>query len=305
MCRIDNPSAQIVLNQTHLLRDGRRMGYAEFGDSVGFPVIYCHGFPASRLEGALIAEAASRHRARVIAIDRPGYGLSDQQAHRQLLNWPEDVVQLLDHLGIKRFAVLAVSGGGPYGLALSAKLADRISATSLVCPLGPVFRSDLVMAMHWPARLGFFSARHAPWLTKLVYGQILGALLRSNPSFALSLLTVAIPAVDRAILAQDEVNQIICRSIREALRPGWDGALRDFHIYSHDWGFDLSRITSPIVIWHGETDATVPISHSRALVTMLVNAEFRTLLGEGHFSLPIGQAHVILTDLLEKVVIYG
>lgn len=300
MCLTDNPSAQIALNQTCRLRDGRRMGYAEFGDPAGFPVIYCHGFPASRLEGALLAGAACRQGARVIAVDRPGYGLSDWQAHRQLLNWPDDVAQLLNHMGIERFALLAVSGGGPYGLALLAKLADRVSATSFVCPLGQVFHSDLVRSMHWPARFGFVSTRQAPWLTKLVYGYMLGALMRSNPSFALSLLTVAMPAADRAILAQAETNQMICRSIREALRPGPKGALRDLHIYAHDWGLDLSEITSPIVIWHGEADATVPISHSQSLVGLLANAQLRSLPGEGHFSLPIGQANTILAELMDS-----
>lgn len=283
------------------LSDGRKLGYAEFGDSNGFPVIYCHGFPASRLEGGLIAEAASRNGLRVIAIDRPGYGLSDFQAQRQLLDWPDDIAQLLDHLGIGRFAVLAVSGGGPYGLALLAKLLERIAAASLVCPLGPLFRKDLVQAMHWPARLGFVSAQQVPWLTKLVYGDVFGPFMRAYPSVALSLLTVAIPSADRAILARKEINKVVCDSIREALRPGTKGALRDFHLYSHPWGFDPCDITAPIVIWHGEVDATVPLSHSLALVGMLPNAHLHTLPDEGHFSLPIGQTDRILADLMQTV----
>ncbi|MFM8332503.1 MAG: alpha/beta fold hydrolase, partial [Candidatus Methylumidiphilus sp.] len=146
------------LAQTFCLRDGRLIGYAEFGDPEGFPVVYCHGFPASRLEGGLLDAAARRQRVRVIAADRPGYGLSAWQADRAMTDWPDDISQLLAHLGIERFAVLGVSGGGPYGLSLLAKLADRVVAASFVCPLGPVYQPELVQAMHWPARLGFVSA---------------------------------------------------------------------------------------------------------------------------------------------------
>lgn len=283
------------------LSDGRHLGYAEFGDPAGFPVVYCHGFPASRLEGGLVAEAARRHAARIIAIDRPGYGLSDWQEQRRLLDWPDDVAELLAFLGVERFAVLGVSGGGPYGLVLLAKLAGRIAAASLVCPLGPVFHEELVKAMHWPARLGFFSARRVPWLNQLFYGRVLGPFMRSQPALALSLLTVSSPSADRAVLAGAGVKKILCESIREGLRPGARGALRDFQIYAHDWGFNPGEIAADVAIWHGEADATVPVSHSRAVAALLPNAQLRILAGEGHFSLPIGQADTILADLMRNV----
>lgn len=80
------------------LSDGRVLGYAQYGDSKGKPVIYCHGFPASRLEGRLIDAAAKRLGARILAIDRPGYGLSEFQLGRRLRDWPADVVALADEL---------------------------------------------------------------------------------------------------------------------------------------------------------------------------------------------------------------
>jgi len=287
-----------LLNQVCRLSHGRKLGYAEFGNPEGFPVVYCHGFPASRLEGGLIDLAAKNHGARLIAIDRPGYGLSDFHPQRRLLDWPDDVAQLLAHLGVGRFAVLAVSGGGPYGLALLAKLADRIAAASLVCPLGLVFRSDMTQAMRWPARFGFTSAQRTPWLTRLFYGNLLGPYMRRFPSLALSLLTVGMPPADRAIFAQEITKRLVCESIREALRPGVSGALWEFQIYSHPWGFDPAGITAPITLWHGEADATIPLFHSQSLADMMPNAKLHILPEEGHFSLALGQTDKILADLM-------
>jgi len=46
---------------------------------------------------------------RLIAVDRPGMGLSNYQANRRLLDWPEDIRLLADALGIDRFSILAYS----------------------------------------------------------------------------------------------------------------------------------------------------------------------------------------------------
>ncbi|MBC7778510.1 MAG: alpha/beta fold hydrolase, partial [Proteobacteria bacterium] len=73
------------------LPDGRRLTYAQYGDPAGVPVLYCHGFPGSRLEARQTDAVARRLGVRVIAFDRPGYGGSDFQPRRRLLDWPNDV----------------------------------------------------------------------------------------------------------------------------------------------------------------------------------------------------------------------
>ena len=67
------------LTQQISLQDGRALGYAEFGPPDGFPVFYFHGFPSSRLDWQLVSEDSLLQdlNVRIIAPDRPGYGLSD------------------------------------------------------------------------------------------------------------------------------------------------------------------------------------------------------------------------------------
>jgi pimeloyl-ACP methyl ester carboxylesterase len=88
------------------LSDGRRLGYAEYGDPEGRALLYCHGFRASRFEAALLDATARKTRVRVVAADRPGYGLSDFRPGRRIGDWPGDVVELTDALGIDRFSIL-------------------------------------------------------------------------------------------------------------------------------------------------------------------------------------------------------
>ena len=100
-------------NQQIKLKDGRMLGYAEYGAPEGKPVFYFHGFPSSRLDWPLFDTdaIAARLNARIIAVDRPGMGLSDFKRARKLLDWPDDVIELADALQVDRFAVLGISGG--------------------------------------------------------------------------------------------------------------------------------------------------------------------------------------------------
>ena len=70
------------------LRDGRMLGYAEFGAPGGRPVFYFHGFPGSRLDWPLsdADDSAAQLNVRIIAVDRPGMGLSDFKRGREILD---------------------------------------------------------------------------------------------------------------------------------------------------------------------------------------------------------------------------
>src|ERR687888_264534 len=82
------------VGRTIQLEDGRRLGYAEWGDLSGQPLLYFHGWSGSRVEGWLGDQPAKATGVRLIAFDRPGMGLSGFQPRRTLLDWPNDVVQM-------------------------------------------------------------------------------------------------------------------------------------------------------------------------------------------------------------------
>ena len=56
--------------------------------------------------------AATKAGVRIVALDRPGYGLSDFQPDRTILDWPRDVEEAAEALGLTRFSVIGGSGGG-------------------------------------------------------------------------------------------------------------------------------------------------------------------------------------------------
>ena len=282
------------------LKDGRVLGYAEYGAPSGRPMIYFHGFPASRLEGQLLEPAALRNNVRVVAVDRPGYGLSEFKPARTVGDWPDDVSELANQLGWDRFFVLAISGGGPYALACAWKIPRRLAAVSIVGGLGPVYEAWAIRDMKWPARLGFVLAKRARWLLRPIYGGVNARIMRSRPMIIQRLLTVSAPETDKTVLRRPDVQRTLSASMREALRNGPTGALWELILYSHSWGFRLEDINIVVDLWQGEADATVPISHARYQAKALPRARPLFLPREGHFSVPINYMDDILRTSLDS-----
>ena len=114
------------------LRNGGRLAFAEYGSEAGRPVFFFHGWPSSRMMGELTDAAGRELDVRIISPDRPGIWGSSFQPNRKLLDWPDVLEQLADHLAIENFHVLAFSGGAPYAYATAYELAHRVRAVAVV-----------------------------------------------------------------------------------------------------------------------------------------------------------------------------
>ena len=281
----------------HRLRDGRLLGYTEYGRPDGKPVFYFHGFPSSRLEARLADGAAARTGVRLIAVDRPGFGLSDFKRGRTLGDWPDDVIELADALWLERFAVLGVSGGGPYAAACAWKIPQRVSAAGIVCGLGPVDSPRAVQGLSRALRLGFFLLRRARVLVGPFCRIATWAVRRHTQGFyARVAATVAAP--DQAVLARPEVQETLVQSFREAVYHGAAACARELRLYSRHWGFELRDVSARVYLWHGEHDRIVPCAVGRYVAQSIPGCHARFYPDDGHYSLPVERMEEILAELL-------
>lgn len=276
--------------QAHFLSlaEGRRLAWYEFGDARGTPCIYVTGTPTSGIVGAFYHRAACDAGVRWIALDKPGYGQSDAQPGRSLLDWAEDVFSLADHLQLGRFAVAGESGGGPRALALCHALPERITVALLLAGVGPMENPAALRGMHRANRMMFWLARHAP---VLLHGALLlirrGALRpqlrddrrnRDKPSKQLT----AMPAADRALYEQPQVRSLLKRAGAEALRQGVAPAVEDVVLLSRPWGFTLESIGVPVHLWQGSADRSVPPAMAQAMASTLPRSTLHLVEDAGH-----------------------
>ncbi|MBE3049329.1 alpha/beta hydrolase, partial [Candidatus Bathyarchaeota archaeon] len=110
-------TTQTPTNQTFTLPSGRALGYRQVGTPTGTPLLYFHGYPSSRLEVDAAHALALKHNIRLIALERPGYGISTPQPGRTILSFSDDVQAFASGMGLARFGVLGLSGGGPFAVA--------------------------------------------------------------------------------------------------------------------------------------------------------------------------------------------
>jgi pimeloyl-ACP methyl ester carboxylesterase len=263
------------------LPDGRRLGYAEYGKPDGAPILLFHGTPGSRLMLRVTDAPARSLGVRVIAPDRPGYGLSDRQSGRRLLDWPDDLAALADSLRIERFAVAGISGGGPYTLACALKLPERLTVAGVISGMGPVV-GEIGGALDRRHRLAFATMRRAPPLLHLVMAAASLGWQRI-PERLLDALHAYMPAADQAIVARPEVRASLLAGLREAFRQGGRGATDELRLFVAPWGFRLKDIRAPVRLWHGEADDLVPCAMGRYVAGAIPGCRAELIAGAGHY----------------------
>jgi len=272
------------INKTVFLRDGRRLGFSDLGDPNGFPLFYFHGFPSSRLESLAGDDLSSNLNVRLIAVDRPGIGLSDLKPQRTLLDWPDDIQELADILEIDRFSVLGISGGGPYLMACAYKIPERIIHCGSVCGLGPVHTPCEIDGMSIVNRLGLTISKNAPWAASLFVGSIT-PLMQFFPEMILNLMSGDAPDCDKKALKETDFTNIVVKAAQEAFRSGSVGLSQDLIIYGSNWDFDVANIQIPVKIWHGEKDTVVPVIFAKYFETFIPECEVVYFRDEGHISI--------------------
>jgi pimeloyl-ACP methyl ester carboxylesterase len=263
------------------LQDKRLLAYAEYGDPQGKPVMLFHGTPGSRLFHHPDESIALSVGARVIVPDRPGFGLSDFRARRCLLDWPDDVVQLADALGIDRFAVAGISGGGPYAIACALRIPHRLTRAALISSMAPLSFPASTEGMMWRNRLLFRLSQNSQMLTRLSWW-IMSLAYRQNPQRFFAFETGLSSRSERDVINRPEVESILVRDYGEALRTGVDGVAWETIMLAQPWGFRLEDVAMETHLWHGEEDARTPIAMGRYLAANIPNCRAAFLSSEGH-----------------------
>ena len=248
-------------------RDGRELWYCEWGLPEGHPVFVLHGTPGSRYLRHARGEY-ERQGVRAITYDRPGYGRSTRLVGRSVADSPADLAAIADELGLDRFAVVGISGGGPSALAAVAALPDRVIRCATVVGAGPHDAPDL------DPYEGMSAEERAEWACAEKGEECLaGPFYRESLDWVESLATSDdIPEPTRSALVE---------AMREGLRSPW-GMIDDYASQLRPWGFDLTDVRCTTRVMIAKDDTSVPPAHGQWLVAHLPDA-VAVVVDGGHF----------------------
>jgi pimeloyl-ACP methyl ester carboxylesterase len=258
------------------------------GDPEGFPVVYFHGTPGSRLDLANEDERTAAAGVRLISFDRPGYGGSTP-APFGLSRVAHSALGLVDQLGVETFATLGLSGGGPFALATGAVGGARVSRIGIASGAAPFqevpgaierlsetdTRALALLPDNPPEAALIFASGFAP----------LRVATRRGHAAARSDFELPLSTRDRELFSDPSVGGALVASMREGLRRGAGGGGWDNVAWIGAWDIDIATIGQPVLLWYGDEDLMAPPAHAHWLDEHLPQAHLVLRRGEGHLGI--------------------
>ena len=233
------------------------------GAPSGTPIFLFHGTPGSRRGPRPRTSILYRLGVRLISYDRPGYGLSGRHMGRTVADAVGDVAAIADWLELPEFGVVGRSGGGPHALACAALLGGRVSSAAVLVGLAPADAKDLGWYEGMAAsNVREFNNAEGGRPAALASLAAHAERVRADPEVLLRSLRPELAGPDRRIVDDVAIRKLLTDTYEEALRDGSDGWIDDVLALRSPWGFRLSAIDQPVLLWHGAKDGFSPVTHA-------------------------------------------
>ncbi|KAI9698574.1 MAG: hypothetical protein M1820_007464 [Bogoriella megaspora] len=288
--------------QQLILPDERVVDYLISGANNGFPLLFVHGTPGSYLPVPSFASACEKKGIKILTLSRAGYGGSTRKKGRRVVDMVSDIQALLQHLGIKRCFVGGWSGGGPHALACAARLPECV-ATLCIAGVAPADAEDLdFLAGQGEDNIQEFQAamKGEEALAKFC-GDMRLELLNTDARGIVESMSSILPDVDKQALLEDSTMGQYCADLfQEGLKSNADGWVDDDLEFVQPWGFDLSEVKVPVLLYQGSEDKMVPYAHGEWLSKHLPQEKLISHLqqGQGHISIVVTHTEDMLDELL-------
>ncbi|MFC4602343.1 alpha/beta fold hydrolase [Rhodococcus kronopolitis] len=275
------------------VRNGRRLGYATFGDPDGRPVVNCHGGLMSRNDIALAAAAARELGLRIISPDRPGIGLTDRLPGHDIVGWVRtDLTDLMDALELDRVCAMGWSAGGQRALAAAHVLGDRVERVAVVAGCLPVDDPRR------RAELSALDQRLLRWSEDSVglakaFFRFTRLLASRAPRYLVKTSAAELEGDETGALA--EHTAWFGKAMAEGSHDP-AGQVDDYRAFGAPWGFEPEDVAVPVVIHHGTEDRLAPVAWADALGRRIPDATVTIYPGVGHL-IGVTRAREILESL--------
>ncbi|MFN8018258.1 MAG: alpha/beta hydrolase [Acidimicrobiales bacterium] len=274
------------LGETFDLPDGRTLGFDEVGDPAGVPVLFLHGTPDSRRARHPDDGLAAALGVRLVAIDRPGIGLSSPHPTATVGSVADDAVALADHLGVERWHPFGWSGGAPFAVALAARHPDRVTRAAVAAGLVPfeAYATPKILdqadgGRHLVAELGADLGAAAT-------AEMAAPMLAPHPcDLALAREHVLEGADPDRRATYDAVPGLVdamAAGVVDAVAQGLDGLVREVELQVEAPDVDWPTATAPVDLWYGGLDHTAPVAFGEWWADVLPDAVLHVLPDDGH-----------------------
>lgn len=211
----------------------------------------------------------------------------------------DDLVRILDFLGLEKVRAHATSGGGPHLLALAARHPDRLSAATIVVGT-PLLLDDEIEQMIAQNAAAYRLVRDndRDGLRELLTPVY--EAMKADPIDTVRGVMAQAPIGDQRVMEDPQWQLMFRMALLAAFEPGVEGWLDDTFAIFGTWpDVPLDEIRTDVTWWHGANDKNCPLPAVRRLVDQLPTVTLREMGDVGHFEAYRREAE-ILDDLLAR-----
>ncbi|EGX43573.1 hypothetical protein AOL_s00215g309 [Orbilia oligospora ATCC 24927] len=293
-----------------LLQNGRTLTYRTYGPPNGTPLFYLHGSPSSSLEAAVLVPHLSSRNIRIIAPNRPGFGQSSQHPNRTLTDHTQDVIAIADSLGIQKFRVIGLSGGGPYSLACAHSIpTERLAGVGVIAGSAP-WKLNPTKGMDWHGWMRFHLVRYLSWTFNIAYirrsfdNKLKSWSVEERRDFwrkDLGNTAIDLGEKDKLVAQDKEAIEEIVDCTMEAFENGCEGPMQDSVLLVADWDFQLGDIRfDGVRLYVGTEDRSTPVHGAREMQKAIKGSKLLEFEGDGHYSILGDRGAEILDDFVKE-----
>ncbi|WP_066904774.1 alpha/beta fold hydrolase [Millisia brevis] len=229
---------------------GADLEVVRYGRAGSRPVLLHHGLAGSAALPPQWLELVADADVEIIAIARPGYGLSAPREMADIAAWAPIVGELLDRWALDSVGTLGISAGAPYSYALAASLPDRVARVAITSGLGLVNERETRALYPEPSPTLF------EWFGTASFEEV-AQFWSKNFSAGL------------ADLPDDHPWRTV---IGDSLAHDAAGPAREAILQQRPWGFAVEDVTVPVQLWHTRLDTDVPFATAEIVAARIPGA---------------------------------
>ncbi|QYJ03680.1 alpha/beta hydrolase [Nocardioides panacisoli] len=252
--------------------DGRTVAWTEYGDPAGQPLLRVPGTPGSRYPVLADPTPWDDRDLWVISTERPGFGASTRLPGRGFSEHADDLVAILDEIGVEQVPVLGGSGAAPHILCLCARHPARVAAATIEVGLAPP-REEEVEEMIELNRRVFTAARLGDRATVAELTSASHDAMSGDPLAGFRSVMDSAPPDDQAVMRDAGWQEAFARNVTEALAQGPEGWVDEAMALGGDWSdVDVAQVHTSLTWFHAAGDRNAPLAAAHRLVGQLPSA---------------------------------
>jgi len=263
-------------------RDGIHIFYKDWGS--GQPIVFSHGWPLSADDWDAQMMFFLNRGFRVIAHDRRGHGRSTQTADgHDMDHYADDLAAVTAHLDLKNAIHVGHStGGGEVVRYLARHGESRVAKAAIISAVPPLMVK---------------TATNPGGLPKEVFDGFQAQVANNRSQFYRDVAAGPFYGYNRpgAKASEGVIQNWWRQGMEGGAKAHYDGIVA---FSQTDFTRDLTEISVPTLVMHGDDDQIVPYADSAPLsAKLLKNATLKTYKGFPH-GMPTTESEAINRDLL-------